>query len=137
MTELGSDNAAIEEAAVSSVYKRIGRATTVLNAIAMLVAGVFFGWQVAFGVLLGAVTAYVNMRWLHHGTQLLVDRMATAGKAAKGALMLAFIGRLGFVLAASYVIFVSSQRAFYGFLVALFLPIAGAVCEAAYEALGA
>jgi hypothetical protein len=135
MTEPVGDNAVIGEAAISPVYKRIERATVLLGAIVIVTAGAVFGWQAALGAALGAITAYINMRWLQRGAHLLVDRMLATGGPAKGALMLAFIGRSGFVLAVAYVIFVSSQPAFYGFVAALFSPTAGAVCEAVYEAL--
>ena len=123
-----------DETSVSRTYARIERNTLVIDVLAVL-AGTFWGWRYALGVMIGAIAAYLNMRWLLYGTQLMVGRMLETGKSSKAALLLAFLGRLGAMLAVAYVIFVSSRPAFYGFLVALFLPIAGAVCEAVYEAL--
>lgn len=135
MSEVVRESVADDQTAVSLTHLRMQRSTAILGVVAILVAGSLFGWRCAVGVVAGTVTAYLNMQWLHRGTQLMVDRMLATGKASKAALMLAFIGRLGFVLAVAYVIFISSQSAFYGFLAALFLPIAGAICEAVYEAL--
>src|SRR5437660_1357302 len=124
-----------EEKFLSGAYPRILRNTLALSILATLGASIFFGWRCGLGVAMGAATAYLNLRWLHHGTSLIVDRMLVAGSISKARLWLAFLGRFGFMLAIACVIFVSSRLVFYGFVASLVLPIAGAVCEAGYEAL--
>lgn len=135
MTEPVPESGAIEESGISPAYIRMQRSALFLSVAGTILATLFFGWRCGIGVAIGSAVAYINMRWLHRGTRMMVDRMLSAGNASKGALVLAFIGRLGFVMAMAYVIFVSSRPAFYGFLAALFSPIGGAICEAVYEAL--
>ena len=124
-----------EETFLSGAYQRILRNIVVISILATVGTAVFFGWECGLGVAIGAVVAYLNLRWLHHGTSLIVDRMLVAGSFSRARLWLAFLGRFGFILAVACVIFVSSRSVFYGFVASLVLPIAGAVCEAGYEVL--
>ena len=124
-----------DEKFLSGTYHRILRNIVALSSVAILGAVLFFGWRCALGVAIGAAAAYLNLRWLHYGTALAVDRMLHSGRPSKARLVVAFLGRFGFMLAIAYVIFVSSRLAFYGFLASLLLPVAGVVCEGVYEAL--
>lgn len=124
-----------EQEFLSGAYQRILRNIVVLSILATVGTTVFFGWQYGLGVAIGAIVAYFNVRWLHYGTSLIVDRMLVAGSFSKARLWLAFLGRFGFMLAIACVIFVGSRLVFYGFVASLVLPIAGAVCEGGYEVL--
>jgi len=111
------------------------RNTVVLSAACIVLSIPLFGWKCGLAVAAGSVLAYINFRWLHHASALMVERMISTGRYSKFPLVLAFLGRCALLIAVAYVIFESSSTAFYGFLVALLLPIAGAIGEAVYEAM--
>ena len=119
---------------LSRAYQRIRRITIALDILAVVVANAAFGWRTGVGVTFGAIVSYLNLLWLHRGTQILTERMLAASSYSKSRVVLAFLGRLVFMIAAGYVTFKSSAEALYGFLAALALPVAGLMCEGVYEA---
>ena len=91
---------------------------------------------------IGALLAYVNFVWLHHGTERLVERIIAAntktaeGKAKPRNVRFAFPFPLRYALliAVAYVILKSYPRLLIGFIVGLILPILAAMGEGIYEA---
>ena len=132
---LGSDPAQVD-AFLSGAYQRIQRGTIALSIAAVLGATPLFGWRSGLGVAMGSLLAYLNFVWLHHGSELMVERMlAPAGTGpSKLRLMLAFVGRYIFVIAAAYVILKSYPSMLVGFMVGLAFPILAAMYEGIYEA---
>ena len=125
-----------EQRFLNCTYRRIFKLTIVLETGAVTCAVVWFGWMVALGVALGGVVAYLNLRWLHRGTEQMTQRMVAApSEPAPFRFSWAFFGRYLFVFAIGYVIFKSSAQALYGFLAALLVPVGAMMGEAAYQAL--
>jgi hypothetical protein len=125
------------EAFLSGAYRRIQRIAIVLSAAAAIAALLLFHWRAALGVAVGSVLAYLNLVWLHHGAELMVERMAApaATRPSKLRLMLAFVFRYIFVIAIAYVILKGYPRMLVGFIVGLTFPILAAMCEGVYEAI--
>ena len=124
-----------EHSFYDAAYARIVRSTAILGVLGTVAALSFFGWRAGLGAVIGSLAGYVNFRWLHRGTELMVERMLKqSSRGAKWKLWLAFVGRYGLVIACIYAIFRGSILVFYGFLVALIFPIVAAMGEAVYEA---
>ena len=125
------------EAFLSGAYRRIQRIAIVLSAATAVAAALFFRWRTGVGVAVGALLAYLNFVWLHHGAQLIVERVASPAESrpSKLRLMLAFFLRYIFVTVIAYVILKSYPRMLVGFIVGLALPILAAMCEGVYEAI--
>jgi hypothetical protein len=136
MSHLQSNVPDAEEIFLDGAYRRIQRTTIAVNSVAILVALILFGWRAALGGLIGTATAWLNLRWLHLGSETLVESMlASSGRDQQRLrLFFLFVGRLAFMLAVGYVTFKSSLQALYFFLVALGLAVVGLLSEAVYEA---
>jgi len=132
---LGSDPAQVD-AFLSGAYQRIQRGTIALSIAAVLGATPLFGWRSGLGVAMGSLLAYLNFVWLHHGSELMVQRMLapTGTGPSRFRLILAFVGRYIFVIAAAYVILKSYPSMLVGFMVGLAFPILAAMYEGIYEA---
>jgi hypothetical protein len=124
-----------EEAFLSGAYGRIRRMTVVLAITGTIASAALFGWRSGLVVAIGALVAYFNLVWLHHGSEMMVDRMlAPAGQGpSKLRLMAAFTLRYVFVLTIAYVIFRGFPGMLIGFMIGLLLPILAATCEGVYE----
>jgi hypothetical protein len=85
---------------------------------------------------IGALVAYVNLVWLHHGTEVAVQRMSdpSSGSPSRIRFFFAFAGRYIFVITAAYVILRSYTQTRVAFMVSLAFPIIAAMCEGVYEA---
>jgi len=131
----GSDPAQIEKF-LSGAYRRILRVTIGISVLGALAATGFYGWRSGLGVALGSGLAYVNFVWLHHGSELTVQRMlAPAGTGpSRLRLILAFVGRYILVIVVAYVILKSYPNMLVGFMVGLAFPILAAMYEGIYEA---
>ena len=125
------------EAFLSGAYRRMQRVTIVLSAAATLASTLFFNWRSALGVAVGSLLGYFNFVWLHHGAELMVERLAVPAerRPSKLGLVFAFALRYIFVIAIAYVILKSYPRMHVGFIVGLLLPILAAMCEGVYEAI--
>jgi ATP synthase I chain len=135
-------NPAIEQR-LSGAYWRILRVAIALSIAGTLVAALMFTWQSGLGLAIGALLAFVNFVWLHHGTERLVERMiasnrttaATAeSKPRKVRFAFPFPLRYALLIAVAYVILKSYPRLLIGFIVGLILPILAAMGEGIYEA---
>jgi len=125
------------EAFLSGAYRRMQRVTIVLSAAATLASTLFFNWRSALGVAVGSLLGYFNFVWLHHGAELMVERLAVPAerRPSKLGLVFAFALRYIFVIAIAYVILKSYPRMLVGFMVGVLLPILAAMCEGVYEAI--
>jgi len=114
---------------LSGAYRRILRATLLLAVLVTLAATAFFSWHSGLGVAVGSALSWLNLVWLHRGTEMLVRRFVepSASAPSKLRLMLAFTGRYAFVLVGAYVILKSYPRMLEGFIVGLALPILAAM----------
>lgn len=123
------------EAFYDAAYPRMLRATLVLGLLGTAVAFAIFGWRAGVGVALGSLAGYLNFRWLHRGTELMVEHMLKQSSRHAGLkLWVAFVVRYALVIACIYAIFKGSTLLFYGFLIALGFPIVAAIGEGVYEA---
>lgn len=121
---------------LDGAYQRIQGITLAVNCVAVIAAIVLVGWRAAMGGVIGAATGWLNLSWLHRGSETIVGSMlASSGRDSKKLrLFFLFVGRLVFMLAVGYVTFKSSLQALYGFLVALSMTVVGLLTEAVYEA---
>jgi len=134
-------NPAIEQR-LSGAYSRILRVAIALSVAGTLAAALIFTWQSGLGLAIGALLAYVNFVWLHHGTERLVERIIAANtKTAEGKskprnvrFAFPFPLRYALLIGVAYVILKSYPRLLIGFIVGLILPILAAMGEGIYEA---
>ncbi|HET9167404.1 MAG TPA: hypothetical protein VFP11_15495, partial [Candidatus Angelobacter sp.] len=84
VVNLAPVNPAIEQR-LSGAYSRILRGAITLSVAGSLAAALIFTCQSGLGLAIGALLAYVNFVWLHHGTERLVQRIIAANtKTAEG-----------------------------------------------------
>jgi hypothetical protein len=141
IVNLAPVNPAIEQR-LSGAYSRILRVAIALSVAGTLVAALVFTWQSGLGLAIGALLAYVNFVWLHHGTERLVERILASNKATtddeskprKLRFAFPFPLRYALLIAVAYVILKSYPRLLIGFIVGLILPILAAMGEGIYEA---
>lgn len=124
------------DAFLDRAYPRMVRISIILGVVGTVVALVMFQVAASVGFALGSAVTILNFVWLHRAAEALIGRMLSDGKTAgsRFRITLGFVGRYTLVGLIAYAIFESSAYAFYGFLMALPLPIVAAMCEAAYEA---
>jgi len=124
------------EAFLSGAYKRILRLTIVLSVAAAAAAEMLISRQAGLGVAIGSILAVLNFVWLHHGSELMIQRMSSpaASRPSKLRLLFAFAGRYLLVTTAAYVILKSYPRMLVGFMAGLALPFLAAMAEGVYEA---
>jgi ATP synthase I subunit len=131
-----------KEARAESFYaSALRRILRILLALAILLPPAVwwrFGVAAALGVFLGGLVSWLNFRSLVSGVEGLMDRIANAQSHERGgSVILRFLLRYVLVGLVAYAIFRGSSQAFWGFLIALGLPVAAILGEAAYEAYGA
>ena len=82
MTERPTPELSVEqENFLNRAYYRILKLTILLESTTVAFVLVWFGWKAALGACLGGAVAYINLRWLHRGTEQVTARMlAAAGK---------------------------------------------------------
>lgn len=125
------------EAFLSAAYKRILRIAVALSVAAAALAGALRGLGDGIALAAGALLAFLNFVWLHHGTNLTIECMLASGekRPSQQRVMFAFVGRYIFVLALAYVILRGYPQVRVAFIVGLVLPIVAAICEGVYEAI--
>ena len=79
IVNLAPVNPAMEQR-LSGAYGRILRVAIALSVAGTLVAALLFTWQSGLGLAIGALLAYINFVWLHHGTERLVERIIASNK---------------------------------------------------------
>jgi hypothetical protein len=108
-----------------------------LRRIALLIgifSAILGGFVLAAGFAAGAFVSAVNLYLLKRSASALGDRIVNQQSSEKGGIIIAgFVFRYVLIGITGYVIFKGSVQGLYGFMAGLFLPIAAAGCEAAYE----
>ncbi len=126
---------AASDAFYSGAYRRILRFMLGVAVVALAALGwrVGRGFSLAFGA--GCLIAAINFYWLKRTVEALADRVTGSGRPQSGKGIVArFLLRSLLIALGAYVIFRISAASVYGLLAGLFLPVAGILCEAAYEA---
>jgi hypothetical protein len=125
------------DAFLAGAYRRILWIAITFSVAATIAATVLFSWRSGLVLAVGSLLAYLNFVWLHHSTELMVERMLApaADGPSKFRLMLVFAGRYIFVIAVAYVILKSYPRMLVAFMLGLVFPVLAAMCEGVYEAL--
>jgi hypothetical protein len=122
----------------SGALARISNCMIALAVILSVAAWLRLGWQVALGFVCGCALAYLNFHWLEKVVNALGERMSAGGKPKSGTgVVVRFLLRYVLMGLAAYAIFTVSRASLHGLLAGLFLPVAGILCEAAYEAYAA
>ena len=124
------------EAQLSGAYRRIWQSAIALSILATLIATFFVSRPCGVGLAIGSLVAFINFVWLHHGTEMLVQRMLVPAKGgpSKFRLMFPFPGRYFLIIVVAYVILKSYPKMLIGFIVGLVLPVLAAMGEGIYEA---
>ncbi len=133
MTEVPSP-APAAEAFYSGAYARILRFMLAAGVVALAALGWRLGRGFALAFLAGCLIAALNFYWLKRTVEALADRVTGSGRPQSGKGIVArFLLRYFLIAAGAYAIFEISAASLYGLLAGLFLPVAGILCEAAYE----
>ncbi|HVI10319.1 MAG TPA: ATP synthase subunit I [Candidatus Binatia bacterium] len=118
----------------SGAVSRIGRFMLFLAAVLVGAGWWKFGARAALGFAVGCAIAWVNFFWLKRAITGFVDRAAGAAASGTGSGVVArFLLRYFLMAIGAYVILTVSPASLNGLLAGLFLPVAGILCEAAYE----
>jgi small-conductance mechanosensitive channel len=127
----------VDAAPYALTERRIARLTLVLGGIASGGACFLFSIRVGAGVLIGALLAWVNFRWLKNALDT-VTRAATAqaepseARVPVGSLF-ALIGRYFLIAVSVYVIFISFGIPILSMLVGLCVLGAATIGASLYE----
>jgi small-conductance mechanosensitive channel len=127
----------VDAAPYALTERRIARLTLVLGAIASVGACFLFSIRVGAGVLIGALLAWVNFRWLKNALDT-VTRAATAqaepskARVPVGSLF-GLIGRYFLIAVSVYVIFISFGIPILSMLVGLCALGAATIGASLYE----
>jgi ATP synthase I chain len=123
------------EAFYSGALLRITRFMAGLGVAGTGVTLAIYGWKIALGFACGCAIAYLNFHWLKRVVTALADRVTQTSQPQSGkGVVLRFLLRYFLMALGAYAIFTFSPVGLYGLFAGLFLPIAGIMCEAAYEA---
>ncbi|HKM86951.1 MAG TPA: ATP synthase subunit I [Terriglobales bacterium] len=115
------------------IIPRVLRNMVVVSLLLLGPAFWFYRWAGSIGFAFGAAVSYVNFRSLTRGVEGLADRIVNRNSREKGGwIVLRFLVRYGLVGAVAYAIFMSSSRAFRGFLWGLCVPVAALMAEAVW-----
>lgn len=127
------DNAEFQFAAgAEHRIRRAFAAGAIATAAVMLVLR---RWPLAAGFVVGSIVAFVSMAHLQRVVQAFTARAAGQGSGEPAAAtVMRFLMRFALVTLGAYVVFKISRMAAYGYVAALFLPVAAMSCEAACEA---
>ncbi len=125
---------AASDAFYSGAYGRILRFMLAAAAVALAALWWRLGRGFALAFLAGCLIAAINFYWLKRTVEALADRVTGSGQPQSGKGIVArFLLRYFLIALGAYVIFKISEASVYGLLAGLFLPVAGILCEAAYE----
>ena len=122
------------DAFYAGALSRITRLIPLLALSAVPLPFWWSGWRGAVGWLLGSAVSYVNFRSLASAVDGLGQRIVAGASREKGGkIVFKFMVRYALFGFAAYVIVKYSVGSLYWALAGLFLPVAAAMCEAAYE----
>ena len=95
----------------------------------------YFGWKIALGIALGGAISYLNFHWLKKVVAGLAELTIQSGAPASSrGVVHRFLLRYFLMALVAFAILTVSRESLYGLFAGLFLPAAGILCEAAYEA---
>jgi hypothetical protein len=118
----------------SGALERIRRFMLALAFALTLACWLRFGWRLALGFAAGCAIAYLNFYWLKRVVSALADKVTNTGERQSGqGAFLRFLLRYFLIALGAYLIFKISPGSLYGLLAGIFLPVAGIICEGAYE----
>jgi hypothetical protein len=118
----------------SRALERIQRIMIVIAIAAVVTAWGYFGWRIGLGVALGGSIAYLNLHWLKKVVAGLAELTIQSGSPASSrGIVHRFLLRYFLMALIAFVILTVSRESLYGLFAGLFLPVAGILCEAAYE----
>jgi ATP synthase I chain len=113
---------------------RISNSMIVVAVVLSAAAWLRLGWHIALGFACGCALAYLNFHWLEKVVNALGERMSAGDERKSGKGVVArFLLRYVLMGIAAYAIFTVSRASLMGLLAGLFLPVAGILCETAYE----
>jgi hypothetical protein len=128
-------NGHTETAFVNHAETRIRRCFAGLALAAEVALLALQRWPAAIGFALGALVAAVSTAHLQRVVRAFISRAAGEGSGEPAAAtVMRFLVRFALITLLACVIFRVSRPAMYGYVAALFLPVAAMMCEAAWEA---
>lgn len=135
--EFHPDDAAEESVAGAATERRIAWLTLVIGVVAACVTGVSYRWIWGAGLLIGAVLAWLNFRWLARGMDALVAASTAQADAAQprvpvGTYFRALF-RYGLIAISVYVIFKVLSIPLVSMVLGLLALGAAAVAASVYE----
>ncbi len=122
------------ESFYGNAYSRIVRFMVAAAAAGTVAVALAAGGKWALGFVVGCAISFVNFYWLKVIVSAMAERI-TSGRSREsgGGLILRLLLRYLLIAIILYVIFSVSLASVYGVLAGLALPVAGILCEAAYE----
>lgn len=124
-----------ESRLVASAENRIRRYFVVMAAVSELAILITWRWRFAAGFAVGAFVAFLSMAHLQRVVHAFTSRAAGEGsRESAAATVTRFLMRFALVTLGAYVVFRISRSAAFGYVAALFLPVAAMTGEAAHEA---
>ena len=123
-----------EERFAAAAPERIRRCFGLLATASVLVLLGLQNWPMAAGFAAGAVASFISLYHLERIATVFTARAAGDGsRESSFQTIMRFLTRFALVTLGAYAIFRVSRSALYGYVAALFLPVAAMACEAAYE----
>jgi small-conductance mechanosensitive channel len=127
----------VDAAPYAVTERRIARLTLVLGGIASGGACFLFSFRVGAGVLVGALLAWVNFRWLKSALDIVARASPSQAEPPKARLPLGslfgLIGRYFLIAVSVYVIFISFGIPILSMLVGLCALGAATIAASLYE----
>lgn len=122
------------ESFYAGALPRIRRFMLVVAVVLTAACWVRFGWRVALGLAAGCVIGYLNFYWLKRVVSALADKATHTHEQQSGSgVLFRFLLRYFLIALAAYLMLKLLPASLYGLLAGLFLPVAGIMCEGAYE----
>jgi ATP synthase I chain len=135
--EFQPGDAAVESVAGAATERRIAWLTLVMGVVAACVTGVSYRWIWGAGLLIGAVLAWLNFRWLTRGMDALVAASTAQAGAAKTRVPVGtyfrVLFRYGLIAISVYVIFKVLGVPLVSMVLGLLALAAAAVGASVYE----
>jgi hypothetical protein len=135
--EFHPSDAIVENLAGAATERRIAWLTLVIGAVAAIATGISYHWIWAAGLMIGAVLAWLNFRWLAGGMDALVAASTAQAGAAKtrvpvGTYVRALF-RYGLIAFSVYVIFKVLSIPLVSMVLGLLALGAAAIAASVYE----
>jgi ATP synthase I chain len=116
---------------------RLFRFMLVVASASTVAAILIWDWKVGAGFAVGCAASLLSFRWLESAVAALSARaVEEARQQDSGGVIARFLLRYGLIAVVGYTISRVSPISVNGLIVGLFLPVAGAACEAVHEVYG-